>query len=210
MPLLGRGCRHKPNFVQLQSDTKRFWMFTWKALFSLETADTMRIRQIYSVSWDFYGRGVSWCRTYTVLTMWCFTQCSFHQERCFCLLFASFNRKEVQWDFSHCNSLINFSRAWGLYLAWALENIQVKAHYVQTVFLPFKPTWKKKTHRRKSWSLSSANGAQQFWVPVQWHFSETCVCLLSYVSWGMPGDCTSCTSRKCLGKIYKEQALWKS
>lgn len=67
---------------------------------------------------------------------------------------------KVQRNCLHCNFLITFSKTQQLNLARALENIQARAHYVQTVLLPFKPTWKKEQRAE----VSVLQTAQHSWL----------------------------------------------
>lgn len=70
---------------------------------------------------------------------------------------------EVQWNFLHCNFLITFSSSQGLHLAWALENIQARAHYVQIVFLPFTSTWKQNHKKPITAPKQKKNSKFQFY-----------------------------------------------
>lgn len=70
---------------------------------------------------------------------------------------------EVQRNFLHCNFLITFSSSQGLHLAWALENIQARAHYVQIVFLPFTSTWKQNHKKPITAPKQKKNSKFQFY-----------------------------------------------
>lgn len=78
---------------------------------------------------------------------------------------------EVQGSFLHCNFLITFSKTQRLNLAWALENIQTRAHYIKTASFPSKPTWKKEEKAE----VSVLQTAQHFGALVEWLHSKTSV-----------------------------------
>lgn len=103
---------------------------------------------------------------------------------------------EVQRNFLHCNFLITFSKTQRLNLAWALESIQARAHYIQTVSLPFKPTWKKEEKAE----VSVLQTAQHFWELAQRLCSKTSVAS-SFPTW----NTLSLHIQKVFGEI-----LWRT